>query len=898
MAAMPIATALRTAAAAAKEVTAVATVMATAAAAAAAVVEAVAKDGSVVETAEISATGAASLSARGLGDVALRIGPAAAVALKELSLASNAIVSVDLSALAQCTALEALLLNSNALEEVDLAPLVGCTQLQKLWLHKNRLRSTKLAPLSKCTELRSLYLDDNKLDEADAIELGPLADCTSLRSLRLGGNKLGGKLDVSALRNCSSLAMMDVAANVKLHVVSDATASHKPLPPALRRRSAQIDWVKPVPSDAGAHSPAMTVSTGSECSRRTCFLMGFERHSLDAFNALFSSSMKVLIPDRMANGQNGHSANSRVIQRLLESDVIVADAHSASEALAASAASAKAIPVVLVVRQPHHSRDAVASAEYSSGGEFAAVLFAPLDANSARIVAEIAEESTKQHQAASSSESREESAANAQQKNRLPGSMTIDFGELRTQAHRARWVLNPLDAAERQRVEHCRAGTSALKTNLLPKGRFNTEESALRLWLRRFDGLENDEQWKSLTSLVGLPSCASGFLHRAVITSADCGAADIVTGEQILAFWTRWMKAACRDLRLFEVLAMSVGTTDYGRIPEETVCELLLAEKVLLDRAPKYQRHVGVNGLDLVRRGMVFAVQRMLMMNCGGHVSTQVTAERFVKSRVCEALHDIESGAGAPVLRWLRANQLEELCSEFDRCARSSSGVSVPLEHSTLTNKSGFQEFCILRRLIVPEAAAMVYDRLFFERRRALHCGAQPKIVSNIAFFSHSAPEAEVVAFGCFYMACQDITSPLYADYWFNLLDSDDDGVVNILDLSLWWNVKVWFMRDEQRDGIPSLEWLCTWLRDAVCGSRQDKAFGTAWSDFYLTLKAFRSMTDNDRGYILRALLFCDDEIETLSQSAEAVVPGAAKTEMAKLDHFSWHDGVSAGVLG
>eukprot|EP00183_Erythrolobus_madagascarensis_P007363 CAMPEP_0185845530 /NCGR_PEP_ID=MMETSP1354-20130828/1477_1 /TAXON_ID=708628 /ORGANISM="Erythrolobus madagascarensis, Strain CCMP3276" /LENGTH=917 /DNA_ID=CAMNT_0028545517 /DNA_START=185 /DNA_END=2941 /DNA_ORIENTATION=+ len=838
----------------------------------------------------LGGAGSASLSACGLvGFVEVRVSKACFGTLKEVSLASNAITEVDLTALSSCTALESVVLNSNSIRSIDLGPLRSCTRLQKLWLHRNKLASVDLSALSECAQLRSLYLDDNCMHSAGAIELAPLSQCRSLRSLRLGGNKLGGTLDVSALKNSSSLAMMDIGAQVKLQVMGENMTAQA-LPPALRRRSAQIEWMQPDDScsesvksigDETKATAAATTASRSESPRRSCLLLGFEAHSLGAFYALFSTTMNVVMAGKLLDSRfspnsgnrgvasnNGKTALHPATQ--LSFDIVVAEASCASEALEICAAGSKNVPVVLVVRQ---LQDIGETPLADTGSEaFAAVMCTPLDTNAARIVRDLAEEGAKMP-----SISRIGSAADLHKRSGSASRLEVDFSVLRAQAYRARWVQKHDARTTRDELTL----SDSLRCGLPSSGRMDTEESALRLWLRRLGGSVRSEHWKSLATLFGLPNCCTEFLRKSVLLHTSDGEADQTFGydvgtERVLAFWLHWMKSSCRELRLFTVLALSTGNKQLSTVSQDAFRELLIAAKTYLDRTLRMQQASSLATADIVRSSMISAVGQLLLGTNGECVPDKISASHFVKAKVCEALHAIESGTGASALRWLRFNQLEEVCSEFDRCAANAVGRGAH-QLSTLTSKSCFLEFCMLRRLVVPEAAALLYDR-FFKVRQTSHRYYGHSVQKNdmgLKVGSFTEPEHDVAAFGCFYMACQDLESSLYADYWFSVLDADGDGLVSLLDLSVWWNVKVWFMRDEQRNDIPSLEWLCIWLRDAMCAGGEfvlQEPLGL-WSDLYLSRAAFRSLADLDRGFMLRALLFCDDEIETSSVSAQAVAP-------------------------
>ncbi|GJQ15778.1 hypothetical protein GpartN1_g7569.t1 [Galdieria partita] len=158
--------------------------------------------------------------------------------LREISLASNQLESIDLGPLADCINLESLLLNSNKLGSINLKPLSSCTKLEKLWLHHNQLVTVSLEPLKECINLRSIYLDHNELTQC--IDLEPLRKCKLLKGLRLGSNNMKGNLDVTPLLHCSTLAIFEVSPTTRMI----AHYKVKTLPPALKKHEKDISWTQ------------------------------------------------------------------------------------------------------------------------------------------------------------------------------------------------------------------------------------------------------------------------------------------------------------------------------------------------------------------------------------------------------------------------------------------------------------------------------------------------------------------------------------------------------------------------------------------------------------------------------------------------------------------------------
>lgn len=210
------------------------------------------------------------LSAKRLHTVSLgALASPVAGSLRELSLAANALDTIDLAPLSWCSSLTVLMLNSNRLSSIDLAPLAACKRLERLWLHDNNLQQIDLAPLASCPDLRSLYLEDNSLHDV-ALDLSPLGNAHNLRSFRLGGNRLTGLLNLTPLFQCSSLSNFNVDASVSL--TADADSSQTASSPALRRVALDVKFQPPAPArprpSKGVTTPPSTPPSGFSSPRQ------------------------------------------------------------------------------------------------------------------------------------------------------------------------------------------------------------------------------------------------------------------------------------------------------------------------------------------------------------------------------------------------------------------------------------------------------------------------------------------------------------------------------------------------------------------------------------------------------------------------------------------------------
>lgn len=218
--------------------------------------------GAAHEVAVTSETETVALSGLGLRTASLvALAVSSADALRELSLAANALASLDLAPLASCPRLTVLAVNSNGLRNIDLRPLASCPALERLWLHDNKLEQLDLSPLKSATALRSLYLDDNRL-HSHTLDLAPLGCCTQLRALRLAGNRLNGHLDITAL--LADPALSQLATDPTVRLIASGASSQARVSPALRRRVLDISFTPVLaPPCVSKRSPSPLLSSSS-----------------------------------------------------------------------------------------------------------------------------------------------------------------------------------------------------------------------------------------------------------------------------------------------------------------------------------------------------------------------------------------------------------------------------------------------------------------------------------------------------------------------------------------------------------------------------------------------------------------------------------------------------------
>ncbi|MFX1603248.1 MAG: leucine-rich repeat domain-containing protein [Promethearchaeota archaeon] len=95
-----------------------------------------------------------------------------------VDLRMRAALSVDLSALEECTKTETLDISHNLIESVDLSPLGELKALRRLRLQDNRLKKLDLWSLAKCHALESIDVSSNRLATLDVT---PVFTCNEIR---------------------------------------------------------------------------------------------------------------------------------------------------------------------------------------------------------------------------------------------------------------------------------------------------------------------------------------------------------------------------------------------------------------------------------------------------------------------------------------------------------------------------------------------------------------------------------------------------------------------------------------------------------------------------------------------------------------------------------------------
>jgi len=812
-----------------------------------------------------------------------------AVELRNLSLANLGLKSLDLSSLGVCIRLESLTLNSNQLTFLDLSPLKACRELQKLWLHNNKLSSLDLEPIRNCVKLRSLYLDSNHFNTQNSLTLDALQDHRQLRSLRLGGNTFGGVLDVSGLASCVSLTSLDIGSNVRLIVACDISANS--LAPGLRRRSSQLEWVKEkknggesgklkvqsqVSDQQAVVVKSSAVGNGSVAERKSreekelhaeqkvgsCLILGFQTNSSSSFESMLSPHLEVRTV-RTANGNSGASLGLKATAW----DVIVADASMWNSVQDIHAVIAGHPPVVMVVQKVEDVLDSAENLKYNSA---TAVMCAPLDTYAAECIANIA--SLQREEARQIAISHGNALENVDTQSRA-----IDFESVRQKCIANGWILR--DSVMKLNGHHPEP-----KNNVSNKGvpmissleeRAASEESVVRMWFRRRGGRCTLVHFPLLTSLIGLPKCAHKMLAVLVmkfagteILSSETPLNSLaftgdITDVQFLNFWKLYLRPYDAEHRLFIILSnwtqlryANASARQLNRVVLGSILELLCATAGVYSLNTKDSSVVG--HMESSRELIVTAVAMMMFsINPIGCTSSQVhllpvSMHSVISSRLSSNLRGTESGSFEGLLHWLRKTELQTVSQELNEFF------------------SRGPEFKVKDPLAIATC---------FEERRLLHSEATRRVFYRLAG-SRKSTSVDVLRFVCVLLSSYESSTDASAEFWFHVLDHDADGKINVLDLSVWWDMKQVFWTSENRGNMPTLEWFCIWLRDALRSSEVTPTKATLnktneklgrLMELEVSKKQFLQISQADREFVLRCLLFCDDDLETMETNASLV---------------------------
>lgn len=886
----------------------------------------------------VDENGSLSLSNLALRSVSLCFSPRQAENLRSISLAANGLRTLSLQGLNHCPNLEKAVLNGNAFKTLDLSPLSYCTKLERLWLHNNCLTSIDLGPLASCLTLRSLYLDGNKLDDKP-LSLAPLAQCTILKALRLGRNKLAGTLDISPLLQMQQLSTLDVSAAVKLVAYvkeskSSAQAAAAALPPALRRRAATVMWTCPPKEEAkktitalGGCAVQSTKQPRKKTNRPTLYysvlLMGFgdsQRFGVEALLKAHGAKVAAFRKD----------ANCGLMQ-VRKSDVLLVKG-SALYTLKAIRSCGISIPVILIGDE-ESDEDISASC----------VLKEPLFPRDAITIANIAFESMRHRSSSSFVKQVEESTAQLDKLQTFAkknGSMDgphlsdfscglptspvsssdssppsgvpittcdpfVDYYEISTSSPVSPSLITPVtpsrddpfSAADNGHVSRIQ-GAVLKRAKSYPRAasidfaklrrrssscgavRTRIEDSALGLLFSRCGGSARVSEFHSVATLCGLPVCVGPSLYQAALNSVNTAATNgkretsngsmerrskkcssaakkngTTHGVSYETFWQFWwdhLKDRSCEERLFNVLKIAYSCKN--RVPAEAVGKL--AESFMAGRATSDNVQLGKSQGKYSTDAPSIAAAVLCYEFKGA--SGSFSKRDLARARLCSSLLAAESTIYEGVASHLRIDRMREICKAFSLAVRESSG------------RGG-------------DHVLSQEDVVSYHQRHSL---LTPRVVEAI-FARHIKSELmRLDSFAPMCLAVNDLTSASAANYFFKVLDADQDGYINAGDCAHFYIAKHQILSE---NGYVPIAFEHIW-QSMVDNVYHKRTPSTKCGRNGISLTELLAVADVDRVTFLQSLLFIDDEMSAIDlyRTVQHGSPAAATTAKAALPKGSF----------
>eukprot|EP00871_Galdieria_phlegrea_P002706 jgi/Galph1/3436/GphlegSOOS_G2068.1 len=716
--------------------------------------------------------------------------------LREISLASNMLESLDLKPLANCANLKSLLLNSNRFESIDLSPLTSCSKLERLWLHHNQLKKITLDPLKGCPNLRSVYLDHNCL--TDNVDLRPFESCKVLKSLRLGANDQLKELDITPLLNCTTLSVFEFSVTTKLIAYSKS----KVVPSALKRHERVIQWkvLNNLPVQNSDNHSLQSVEKTIEVEKLRILLVGFGSNQI-ALESMFSKQ-KDLEVSSVSNIDSSNSLDTlKSLKNLQHFDAVVCEpcfdwfipkvkmVHSD-------------IPVIVVGSDLTSS---AASACLRQGA--CCLIVAPLSAQDTCTIREWAEKHSH-----SNCELRIFTQTNGCNEKASIDSVSIE--------DKLVGLLNSSVQLE-EPVE------SSLLSELTPD-----EVTENRKELKAIEAVFNsrsfvsEELYRSVAVACGLPSCCFRLLYSAV--SKENHFVNIVSFGR---FWKkRFLGRDCEE-RLFSLLNPR-GNRLTDKQPLRTLIEDLLKRRLLRR----------VYSIAIQNQLVDCALECVLMGLSGTWELGSITKKTMKRARFCHALLEAERGNFKGPLGFLHPEKFDNLRRDFKVASQghfhSGEGVST-------VSLDDFLRFNHERNLLTVTAA-----NSFFNVLVSMRSGRRSSDDHNTVAFHNELSLAEFARFFC---AVSSVNSLSAVNVFYLVFDHDMDGVLSIRDFFHYYKEKA---RIYAREGLVLADVHSIWYHflDMCCTWPDQQK-----SRDFLIQRDLYDLEPKERGFLLKAVFFRDD---------------------------------------
>eukprot|EP00183_Erythrolobus_madagascarensis_P003142 CAMPEP_0185848358 /NCGR_PEP_ID=MMETSP1354-20130828/3274_1 /TAXON_ID=708628 /ORGANISM="Erythrolobus madagascarensis, Strain CCMP3276" /LENGTH=984 /DNA_ID=CAMNT_0028548749 /DNA_START=458 /DNA_END=3412 /DNA_ORIENTATION=- len=755
--------------------------------------------------------------------------------LQECSLSGNLLVSIDLTPLGSCARLKSLLLNGNNFRSLDLSPLRNCSSLRRLWLHDNELQSLNLEPLASCLELNSLYADNNKINSS-TIDLTPLAPCLHLRSLRLNGNKLNESLDVTPLLSMVSLASLTVDTGVHLRVRKKSRDCR--LPPALRRLREGLSFCEWQPGDEiattnGSTTPmdtwmnghgtngsqsssskedAMVVSNGNghhqnggspSFGANGCSSPSSSQKAQPLAALLVNFGVREFYCVRDALHRLGDFKCTGVTDLMMESEHLNSYAMVMVHVPLQPSSLGVTIQVVKQIRAlcPHVP---LVCTGHHIGGDLAAK-FGRNGADRCTAMEITAQESRSLHALACERAHMYSDERRVARHARSSGCLRSQVSAEDPFALIKQGTLPPLSSIRRS---YTVAGPNLIGGY----SRNAMERHAIEKLFQRYNCVIAREQMGPITTLCGLPSCASALLVRSVLLHVDRNQYErCVHMSDFVRFWIDRFDGSSSEQRFYNMMRI-LATARSSRLE----CLLSLSEALLR----------GVRLLSGAELDLVQTVAELILFRLNGAAwsELQISERAMRRAQFCSGLISVESDLFDGAFAILDPARLAEYVNQFESLGGRASNdpqLSCELQPSDIIS------LCQTRGSLIPRAVTSVFTAHLGGIGRSMRLGD----------------------FAKFWVAQLEVSSASAIEYWFHVLDEDLDGYVSREDAHSFYSEKVPIRLTE---GVHLCEFGNVWasILDMVAPRYVERGF---------TLSEMLGLPEKHRRFIVQALLYRND---------------------------------------
>jgi len=751
-------------------------------------------------------------------------------ALEEVHLTGNHLDTISLDAFSCCKNLKYLALNGNSLTEIDLNPLRSCVMLKRLWLNRNRLESLDLSPLAACLEFTALCLDDNCID-SNSVDFSPLSQCIKMCSIRLKGNRLNGICDVTVMLQMQLLSSFVVDDHVRVFVQAESVYSnYAKIPCALRRLGDRLVFsAEPFPTSTTTTNITQTDQTSGsthnemiENSKVKVLLVNFTLREFYSVREKMTLMNKKYPFDCVGVSKLWFIQGSVDEYSLVMIRIKPADVESMTSRLIREVrVSFPHIPLVCIVEN-HVVKDwAVRCAK------FGVERCIPVSISNTTVT-DLYKLAMKPRKRIQKSKSTRANTAESEYR-RINASSEGNSENVDLFAAIKQGTIPPLKAIFQKNSNVPPVAIGGISRNEM-------EKLALRKLFGRYHNEIQWDQFQPVTTLCGLPACATGLLCECISLQQqqnDGSSSDgrSIRVETFLEFWHAWLEFASPEQRLFRIFRIlsrirSSNSLTKSQSQSSRSKSAWSSQSVLISLAENLSRGFRIKTSLPGGEQQCYSMLAAMLLHClngAARVEHEFSERCMRNNNFCARLIAAESEIFEGPFTAIDPYRLIEYRTQFE-----SWGGKVSDDSNSAVNLSEHQvtSTCSARWSLIPRAVAAIF---------AVHTG--PDRVMNLSTFAR------------FWAAQSDLASNSAIEYWFRVLDEDLDGFISRKDAQSFYSEKC---KLRLIDGIHLCEFSFVWrgIVDLVCPRHPDEL---------IALSELLALPARNRVFILQALLFRQD---------------------------------------